>query len=432
MPEVPKVVLERLRTGAPDAVHPDADLLTAFAEQMLSPTERENVLQHLAACGDCCEVVTLALPPESLPVPSVEAKEAQVVLTVKGRKSSHWYEWAGLRWAAVAAGVVVVASVLVVQPGKQKQPLVANENQPVSGPAAEQKAAIPFRDEGTLTSQTSPALVTPPESRLQDDRKLRAYGALSKKQLGTLPSTAPQKPEVALAEQDATLKPNATPQDLAVTGRNFTELMALAPAPSSTAAKSGAVPEQINPNVDATKAGQSVDRSAASSDTLVARSAAEAEAAPVQRAKIPIDDTAAKAQVVFKAKTQAAGAMTNSAYDDFSKASDGGATWQLSQGMLQRSLDAGENWQTVLRTDRPFLCHAASGNDIWAGGQAGMLFHSSNGGTTWTQVHPAVKDSKLTADVTSIETGKPGAVNVATRNGESWTTMDSGRTWEKK
>ena len=44
---LPKIVLERLRMAEPGG-HPDADLLTAFAERTLLPRERDAVLQHLA------------------------------------------------------------------------------------------------------------------------------------------------------------------------------------------------------------------------------------------------------------------------------------------------------------------------------------------------------------------------------------------------
>lgn len=41
--------------------HPDADQLSAFAEQALPAHEREEVLLHLAVCGDCRETVAMAL-----------------------------------------------------------------------------------------------------------------------------------------------------------------------------------------------------------------------------------------------------------------------------------------------------------------------------------------------------------------------------------
>jgi hypothetical protein len=68
MTEVPKIVYDRLRAaqknrvvpdGAlldnehPDSGHPDADLLTAFAERTLSAAERDATLEHLALCNDC-------------------------------------------------------------------------------------------------------------------------------------------------------------------------------------------------------------------------------------------------------------------------------------------------------------------------------------------------------------------------------------------
>src|SRR5262245_14687613 len=62
MPEVPKIVHDRLRAALPADAHPDADVLTAFAEQALSAIERENVTGHLARCGECRGVIALSLP----------------------------------------------------------------------------------------------------------------------------------------------------------------------------------------------------------------------------------------------------------------------------------------------------------------------------------------------------------------------------------
>jgi Putative zinc-finger len=42
------------------ATHPDTESLNAFAEQALPPTEREQILAHMATCGRCRQVVYLA------------------------------------------------------------------------------------------------------------------------------------------------------------------------------------------------------------------------------------------------------------------------------------------------------------------------------------------------------------------------------------
>jgi hypothetical protein len=48
---------------AAQGTHPDADQLSAFLEQALPAHEREEVLAHLALCGDCRATVAFALPP---------------------------------------------------------------------------------------------------------------------------------------------------------------------------------------------------------------------------------------------------------------------------------------------------------------------------------------------------------------------------------
>ena len=68
MTDVPKIVHNRLRAAEPPPqtqAHPDADLLIGLAEQALSISERNGVLEHLALCGDCRDAVILALPAET-------------------------------------------------------------------------------------------------------------------------------------------------------------------------------------------------------------------------------------------------------------------------------------------------------------------------------------------------------------------------------
>ena len=62
MEQLPKIVQQRLRGPAKPGVHPDPDLLTAFAEKSLNDRERAHVLQHLVECADCREVLSLAMP----------------------------------------------------------------------------------------------------------------------------------------------------------------------------------------------------------------------------------------------------------------------------------------------------------------------------------------------------------------------------------
>src|SRR5579872_1804555 len=102
MEQLPKIVTQRLQATAKPGVHPDPDLLTAFAENSLGERERSQVLQHLAQCGDCRSVVTLALP---------EAEQAFATAPLK----SPWLSWPVLRWGALAACVVVVSAAVTLR-----------------------------------------------------------------------------------------------------------------------------------------------------------------------------------------------------------------------------------------------------------------------------------------------------------------------------
>jgi glyoxylase-like metal-dependent hydrolase (beta-lactamase superfamily II) len=162
MTEVSKIVTDRLRAAelaraASDPSHPNADLLTAFAEQTLSAPEREGLLQHLAACGDCRELIALALPPEAVASTPVAAEAEAVRTRQPGVKSSrNWlsaFAWPSLRWTALAAGVVVAASVLLFHHGdlpvltpSNLQVAINAPSETAPQPAAPSTVQAPARD----------------------------------------------------------------------------------------------------------------------------------------------------------------------------------------------------------------------------------------------------------------------------------------------
>ena len=106
MTEVPKIVYDRLRAArperalpdralperlGPERAHPDADLLTAFAEQALSATERDGVLAHLALCGDCRDAIALALPAADIVAAPIAAEgEAVRATAVPTKAERNW------------------------------------------------------------------------------------------------------------------------------------------------------------------------------------------------------------------------------------------------------------------------------------------------------------------------------------------------------
>src|SRR5208282_966081 len=106
--------------------------------------------------------------------------------------------------------------------------------------------------------------------------------------------------------------------------------------------------------------------------------------------------------------------------------------WSVASGTLQRSLDGGRNWENILRPNRPLLCYASRDHDLWTGGQAGALFHSSDSGVTWVRVQPNIKSLHLSTDVTRIDLSSNSAIVLSTGNNETWSSGDGGNTWEKR
>src|ERR1044071_2852301 len=124
---IPDSMRQRLQMQAAGE-HPDADLLTAFAEHALAGKEREGVLLHLAACATCREIVALSLP---------DSSNVEVVAPA----SQPWFRWPVLRWTAVAATVIVVgAAVSVLVPRDHPAEVAAPTQQ---APATAEKQTEP-------------------------------------------------------------------------------------------------------------------------------------------------------------------------------------------------------------------------------------------------------------------------------------------------
>lgn len=108
-------------------LHPDENLLTAFAEQALTPGERGQVLAHLADCGRCREVVFLA----QSSLPDVESPQ----LVPVSRRRSWRMAFAG---ASAFALIAMACTTLLVHRHGRKAELASPTTQAlaVSPPAA--------------------------------------------------------------------------------------------------------------------------------------------------------------------------------------------------------------------------------------------------------------------------------------------------------
>jgi hypothetical protein len=185
MTDIPKIVYGRLRVppkdGALAGSHPDLELLAAFTEQALAGPHRESVLGHLALCGQCREIVALAMPaaeifdgqPHTQERPGQSAvrekpvreeavreedQQASIPITTKRNR---WFGFArpNLAWAALAAGVAAVASMLVLHPLQQKQVTLTASNQRVAATlprAADSQSAAQWQPSAEVVRRKEP------------------------------------------------------------------------------------------------------------------------------------------------------------------------------------------------------------------------------------------------------------------------------------
>jgi len=440
---VPQIVRDRLKAMPPAVDHPDADALTAFAEKSLPDSERAVVLAHLARCGDCRDIVALALP---------EADASQAV-TVPAR--SGWLTWPTLRWGFAAAGIVVVASFGVLQYQRSRPATTVARYSRQENMTAKVQSP-PTNAASTSTGQT-----------LDTTRHLAA----------TMATGAPAKlPEAKLMSRTA---PPAvhTPQGPSSVGGVIGGQVAYGPHMPTQQQQQTTISQ-----MQAAMPAAPVAKQQSAGALANVRVPAASQPVNVEGAATQIETTQAE---VGRAQNQPAPLPSETAEQLFDKDAVGKAKpavvlsgrnfsalvaprWAINAaGGLQRSFDQGQTWQDVdvtagappsagakslaaanaapakeysankkalkAPTSGPgFRAVAATGTDVWAGGSYGVLYHSVDSGNHWTQVVPSSAGVTLTGDIVGLVFSDAQHGTVTTSTGEFWSTSDQGQTWQKQ
>jgi hypothetical protein len=472
MQNVPKIVQERVRRAshASSEIHPDADLLTAFVEQSLGKSEREHVMEHLTRCGDCREVVALALPAtDSVVIPASSSDVRAAWL------NPAWLSWPALRWGVVAAGIVLVTSVGLVQykqraqqqqsvavvamPARQYEKInTALQNAPSNLPTHDQAPAaqvIGRQDQGM--------------AKVPVGGRARAFtgGTQAKKSL--------DQPSASLntlfPAPQSTSGPKSAVGIGGASGIGFGSGSGKA-SPASPQNPNAQLPGAPSGQVlvsGASQAGEVQVESApvAAQDQVHEQLAQNQTDLPSQKQRLNnLDVVKAKESVAPQAQSSVALARTVSPPNvSLQKGTGSSPRWTISSsGVLQRSFNAGMTWEDVnvsqsslangarresaaelknqdwnkkVRTKEAnpvvvFRAVAALGPEVWAGGTSAMLYHSLDAGSYWTRVVPVEANAALAGDVISVEFSDAQHGKITTSAGELWMTNDDGQTWHKQ
>ena len=484
MEKLPKIVGERLKAAAIAVDHPDADVLTAFSERSLPDRERSQVLEHLARCGECRDVIALSLP--------AEEPTALVVRPVRGG----WLTWPRLRWGLAAAGVIVVGSFGVLRYRASSHPATValydaprpeeiskakNQTEPLPATSAaatneEKKAPLNGLQDNEVKSKPAPEARE--FDRLEQFATLQPPARDQRADAGTkgrlLPQALPHGPKAAPTQQwqqnvaanannntyafQSQAPAPAVPPEFARQSSNQVVVTAQAPAASPAGSVTG------GPVTD--KKVQDLDNLPVNGRSLAVLQPSGGNAgAEVARAK-PAETSAANASKADAADAYAVSTVNGSNFSQSAPLAAESARWSINaMGGLQRSLDQGRSWQDVdvtgatgigsganmrlamkssrekaLAKDKAdikqapvvFRAVSANGPDVWAGGSSGHLYHSTDAGAHWVQVVPTWSGVVLTDDIVSLQFADPLQGRIVTSSSEIWTTSDSGHTWQKR
>jgi len=398
---IPKIVLERLkrkpmadqqdRQSTIDdrqSPHPDANLLTAFVEKALTERERAQVLNHLARCAGCREVAALTVP-----------AEVAVAEATRLRARRRWWTWPVLRWGALAAALGAVAIGVVVHPYSRKRQATAAR-----------RAAADTKQQVSLMAEASP----PAPGETKNARTPSRAREMAKRErsiaVGAIPA-APSPAKLAIEAPPAPVATTNAPAGQEAGRRAATQSVNVEASPVSKDLKAAQTAVLLAP------------RSAPSPPPLPLPSSGGGEAGNGAPGAFALRKTekAQASRMAFRGAS-AVGAVQPA------------ALWTISpEGKLQRSEDKGDTWKEVPVDDKvTFHVIQAMGRDIWAGGSGGALYHSNDGGATWTRVNLTPAGNPNTDTIVSIVASPPSLqrLTVRTASGQQWWTEDGGQHWK--
>jgi photosystem II stability/assembly factor-like uncharacterized protein len=115
------------------------------------------------------------------------------------------------------------------------------------------------------------------------------------------------------------------------------------------------------------------------------------------------------------------------------KAGTAADLWSVSSyGKVQRSVDGAKTLQTIeIARGVKFQSVAANGNDVWAGGAGGGLYHSIDAGATWNRVAITIEGNSMTETIAAIQLRSTQRLTVITGSGSAWVSEDGGLHWQK-
>jgi hypothetical protein len=444
MEQISKTMRDRLAAQQNIAEHPDADLLTAYAENTLVAREREGVVSHLARCQGCRDLVLLASP--EIPATAPMFHDAP---------HRSWFARPALRWVMAAAAVVVVGAAVTLNlehgagsksaqveapqqtQSAQQQP-GPNDNQvtaQLTAPAAPQGVVI-----GPTPSNATPEREAAKQTRARAQKKeggrseqLDRYAALQSApavQLHVL-NTESRVDTLGRAAKDSRFQNSITlPTGVQPDKADITAALRAPAAPPLhnapiKAAQSNAVTLAQIPASSRTAQNRAANETVEVSSAAAA--APGATQAPPSPASAPGEYAKTSKRPAISANTAVSamktGVVGGEAGSSARPSADAVGTDKVVCSIVADGVRCwhGQRTTELHQPTANLKVIGSAGSVVWAGGDG--LLRSDDAGVTWTDV------AKPSTEAIAQIVVNADAVYVRTISGTMWKTTDNGATW---
>jgi Photosynthesis system II assembly factor YCF48/Putative zinc-finger len=438
MRELPKVVRDRLAAGPAPTPHVDANRISAFVEHSLLPDERQRVMSHMAVCDRCREEVGIVLRTAQC---NEGVRDGLIVPALWARP------WRMLRWqpAGVAAAVVLISLAfwLSTRHLVRQAPSASAE---IGGKNAKPPGAASGRSlEVARLQRPAPVgeLVRLPKRTVKAPRQREAKAKLAPTQTAGGEMVAGNTLTPVASNTKKNLRPEVVP--------------VLLPAPGPAAVAAGVaggvalLPQTQRSGRQPQAAAEPFPLLTLQANGVSARRMEPRRRLPLVRSYVlpqlisahPIagSGTAQGLSLPARNYTPQGESVLPRSLPLAPPGTEGAVRWAAStdagpgesgQGSVERSFDNGRSWQRVpVAGGVTFRVVFAMGSTIWAGGKAGALFHSNDGGRHWSAVPLPRSARAIAGDIMSIQFADAAHGKVISSKGQTWTTTDGGQHWQE-
>lgn len=479
MPELTNLLRQRFASVPEPEVHPDADILTAYVEQLLATRERKNVLEHLAVCGQCREVILL------LGAVQPAAADSAVPVTSSLRPERRWraFSWrafssrSALGLAASLAGLAIVTTLIVEMPHGTMQVKKSTGNPiPAASPVNSLPAAPanePASTDSVSTASNALKDATPAPGQARDGRAanspqgVAAGSAEPRARAKSSPVTVAGGPyiNVEMFTNDASLVvplvdlPSAPPPHISNQAQNtLLSSIPLSAAPAPYDISTGKTLRMVTPNSGSghmirwslvTNLGKEATKplfhNRTGSPIAVYRIndsamihpglfTAASELGPSEASASSISENGRGELArsgAFTAPALSAGNTELVNGNDINNASGARAAgvrpaWKIADGKLLKMGSSGSWTESYPSADGiEFSVVTNWGSDVWAGGSNAAVVHSRDGGASWERI---TLGASATGTIHNIEASGLKIV-VRSSSGQSWLSADGGKSW---